>query len=94
MPTRAGECTSGRVIWVRLLDGGYGDGVFVEGAFDGDVLAGEGGDLGLVGDVVDLVADDEDGFVSAFDALGCAGFVVGLGGLGGVAGAHGVGDYL
>ena len=76
-----------------LLDGGYGDGVFVEGAFDGDGLAGERGDLGLVGDVVDLVAYDEDCLVAALDALGGAVGVIGCGGLGGVLGAHGVGDY-
>ena len=82
----------GSVICVALLDGGYGDGVFVEGAVDGDGLAGEVGDLRLVGNVVDLVAYDENGLLSALDALGGAFGVIGLGGLGGVAGAHGVGD--
>ena len=75
-----------------LLDGGYSDGVFVERAFDGDGLAGVGGDFGLVGYVVDLIAYDEDGLVTALDALGGAVGVIGCGGLGGVLGAHGVGD--
>jgi hypothetical protein len=65
-----------------------GERISLEGAFDGDVVSGVGDEGVGVGDLVDLVANDEDGGGASLDALGSAvgAIFVALGG------AHGIGD--
>jgi hypothetical protein len=61
-----------------------GDGVAVELAGDGYVVASVGDDLRLIGDFVDLsIRGNEDGGGTPFDALLCAGGVILHGGLAG-----------
>jgi hypothetical protein len=70
------------------LYGFDGEGVSLDGAFDGNLVSGVGNEGFRVGDLVDLVAYDEDGGGATLDALGGA-----VGGVGHALGsAHGVGD--
>jgi hypothetical protein len=70
------------------FDGFDCEGVALDGAFDDDVVSGVRDEGVWVGDLVDLIADDEYGGGAALDAfggtVGAVGFAFG--------GAHGIGD--
>ena len=73
-----------------LLYGLHGDGVGGDRAVDGDGFAGEVGEGVGVGDLVYLVADDEDCRRAALDALLGTRGVLSTGGFCGVLCAHGI----
>jgi hypothetical protein len=70
------------------FDGSDGEGISLKGAFDDDVMSGVRDEGVGIGDLVDLVADDEYWGGASLDAFGGTVGAVGVA----FGGAHGVGD--